>query len=69
MLDNIEQNDPDLATVFFRLYTGTTTHKMHFESSHAKISTNIGVDQGCLLSACGFAAAIDPVIRFVLACF
>ena len=40
---------------------------MHFETSYAKISANSGVDQGCPLSACGFAAAIDPDTRFVLA--
>ena len=28
---------------------------------------NSGVDQGCPLSTCGFAAAIDPVLRHVLA--
>ena len=35
--------------------------------STQKISANSGVDQGCPLSTCGFSAAIDPVLRFVLA--
>ena len=67
MLNNIEHTDRDLAAVFSRWYTGTTEHRMHFESSYAKISANSGVDQGCPRSACGSAAAIDPVTRFVLA--
>ena len=40
---------------------------MHFENSWAKISANSGVDQGCPLSAGGFAADIDPVTTFALA--
>ena len=32
-----------------------------------KISANSGVDQGCPLSACGFSAAIDPVLGSFLA--
>ena len=34
---------------------------------YTKISANSGVDQGCPLSTCPFSAAIDPVLRFVLA--
>ena len=60
MLHSIEQTDPDLAAVFSRWYTVSTAHRIHFESSCSKISANSGVDQGCPLSACGFAAAIDP---------
>ena len=30
-------------------------------------SANSGVDQGCPLSTCGFSAAVDPVLRSVLA--
>ena len=67
MLHNIEQNDPDLAAVFSRWYTGTTTHRMHVESSYAKITANSGVDQGCSFTHLCFAAAMDPVLRFVLA--
>ena len=55
MLNNIEETDLDLASVLSRWYTDSTTQKMHFENSYAKIS------------ACGFAAAVDPVTRFVLA--
>ena len=55
MLNNI-----NLAAVFSRWYTGSTTHRMHFETSFAKISANSSVDQGCPLSPCGFAAAAIP---------
>ena len=65
MLHSIEQNDRDFAAVFSKWYTGTTEHKMHYESSYTKISANSGVDPGCPLSTCGFSAAIDPVLRFV----
>ena len=67
MLNNIEQTDPNLAAVFSRWYTGTTTHRMHLETSHVKISANSGVDQGWSLSvsACDFPVAIDPVRQFV----
>ena len=40
---------------------------MHYDSACTKISANSGVDQGCPQSACGFAAAIDRVLRSVLA--
>ena len=60
-------NDPDLAAVFSKWYTGTTEHRMHHDSAYTKIGPNSGVDQGCPLSTCGFSAAIDPVLRFVLA--
>ena len=52
MLHSIEQTDPDLAAVFSRKYTGTTEHRLHYESAYTKISA---------------AAAIDPVLRSVLA--
>ena len=38
---------------------------MHHDSANTKISANSGVDQGGPLSACGFSAAIDPVLRSV----
>ena len=50
-----------------RWHTRDTDRRMHFESSHTKITPNSGVDQGCPLSTCGFSAATDPVLRFVLA--
>ena len=56
MLLSIEQTDPDLAAVISRWYTGTTEHRMHYESTYTKISANSSVDQGCLLSTCGFSA-------------
>ena len=40
---------------------------MHYDSAHTKISANSGVDQGCPLSACGFSAVVDPVLRSVMA--
>ena len=46
MLNNIEQNDPDLLAVFSRWFAGTTTHSVHFETSYTKITANSGVDQG-----------------------
>ena len=64
---NIEQNDVDLADVFSKWYTGTTEHRMHYDSAYTKISGNSGVDQGCPLATCGFSVAIDPVLRIVLA--
>ena len=53
MLYSIAQTDADLAAVFSKWYT--------------KITANSGVDQGCPLSACGFSAVVDPVLRSVMA--
>ena len=61
-LHSIEQTDLDLAAVFSKWYTGTTEHRMHYDSAYTKISANSGVDQGCPLSTCGLSAAIDPVL-------
>ena len=47
MLHSIEQSDPDLAAVFSRWNTGSIAHRTHFESFHARITANSGVDQGC----------------------
>ena len=66
MLFCLEQHDPELATVFSRWYTGSTTHRMHYEDSHAHVHASSGIDQGCPLSPCGFAAAVEPVSRFIL---
>ena len=66
MLHSLEQHDPDLATVFSRWYTGTTTHRMHHDGAHAHIQASSGIDQGCPLSPCGFAAAVDPISRYIL---
>ena len=67
MLYSIAQTDADLAAVFSKWYAGTTEHRMHYDSAHTKISANSGVDQGCLLSACGFSAVVDTVLRSVMA--
>ena len=67
MLNSVEHTDPNLAAVFSKWYTGAAVHRMHFESSYTKINANSGVDQRCPLSTCGFSAAIDRVLRFVLA--
>ena len=40
---------------------------MHYDSAYTKIGANSGVDQGCPLSTCVFSAAVDPVLRSVLA--
>ena len=45
MLHSIQQSDRDLA-VFSKWHTGTTEHRMHYESAYTKISANSGVDQG-----------------------
>ena len=49
MLYSIEQNDADLAAIFSKWYTGTTEHRMHYDSAYTKISANSGEDQGCPL--------------------
>ena len=67
MLYSIAQIDAAFAAVFSKWYTGTTEHRMHYDSAHTKISANKTVDQGCPLSTCGFSVAIDPVLRSVLA--
>ena len=67
MLYSIAQTDADLAAVFSKWYTGTTEHRMHYESAYTQITANSGVDQGCPLSACGFSAVVDPVLRSVMA--
>ena len=65
MLYSIAQTDADLVAVFSKWYTGTTEHRMHYDSAFTKISANSGV--GCPLSTCGFSAAVDPVLRSTLA--
>ena len=65
MLFSIEQNNADLAAVFSKWYTGTTEHRMHYDSAYTNISANSGVDQGCPLSTSSFSAAIDPILRSV----
>ena len=67
MLYSIAQTDADLAAVFSKWRTGTTEHRMHYDTAHTKISANSGVDQGCPLSTSGFSAAVDPALRSVLA--
>ena len=63
VLCSIAQTDADLAAVFSKWYTGTTEHRMHYDSAYTKISASSGVDQGCPLPTCGFSAAVDPVLR------
>ena len=67
MLYSIAQTDADLAAVFSKWHTSTTEHRMHYDTAHTKISFNSGVDQGCPLSTSGFSAAVDPVLRSVMA--
>ena len=66
MLRSIAQTDADLAAIFSRWYTGTTEHRMHYESAYTKITANSGVDQGCPLSACGFSAVVDPTLHSIM---
>ena len=40
---------------------------MHNDSAYTKISADNDVDQGCPLSTCVFSAAVDPILRSVLA--
>ena len=40
-------------------------HGLHL-APHAHIPANSGIDQGCSLSPCGFAAAVEPISRFIL---
>ena len=47
MLYSIAQTDADLAAVFPKWHTGTTEHRMHYDSAYTKITANSGVDQGC----------------------
>ena len=44
MLHNIAQADTDLAAVFSSWCTGTTEHRMHYDSAYTKITANSGVD-------------------------
>ena len=37
MMFSLGQHDPELATVFSRWYTGSTTHRMHYDGSYAHI--------------------------------
>ena len=48
MLYSIAQTDADLAAVFSEWYTGTTEHRMHYDSAYTKISAKSSMDQGCL---------------------
>ena len=66
MMHSLGQHDPELATVIPLWYTGSTTHRMHYDGSYAHIQANSGIDQGCPLSPCGFAAAIEPISRAIL---
>ena len=67
LLYSIAQTHADLAAVFSKWFSGTKEHRMHYDSANSKISANSGVDQGCPLSACGFSAVVDPVLRSVMA--
>ena len=42
MLYSIAQTGGDLAAVFSEWYTGTTEHRMHYDSAYTKISANSG---------------------------
>ena len=68
MLYSSAQTDADLAAVFSKWYTDTTEHRMHYNILPTPKSVpNSVVDEGCPLSTRGFSAAVDPVLRSVLA--
>ena len=41
---SLGQHDPELATVFSRWFTESTTHRMHYDGSYAHIQANSGID-------------------------
>ena len=45
---------------------GLTLVRSHYDGSYAHIQANSGIDQGCPLSPCGFAAEIEPISRAIL---
>ena len=49
MLHSLSQHDPDLATVFSRWYTSSTTHHMHYDGSYTHVQASSRIDQGCPL--------------------
>ena len=44
MMFSLGQHDPEIATVFSRWYTGSTTHRMHYDGSNSHIQANSGID-------------------------
>ena len=62
MLYSTAQTDADLAAVFSKWYTGTTEHRMHHDSA-----CTAGWIRVVLCQTCGFSAAVDPVLRSILA--
>ena len=65
MLYSIAQTDADLAAVFSKWYTGTAEHRMLLLTP--KSVPTAGWIRDALMSTCGFSAAVDPVLRSVLA--
>lgn len=64
MLWASQGKDPELACVYSRWYTGKTTHRATMSSAEFQdIHATSGVDQGCPLSAFGFAAAVGPTVQ------
>ena len=60
MLCSIEQTGADLAAVFSKWYTGTTEHRMHYDSAYTKIGANSTVDQGCFSRLVVFRRPLTP---------
>ena len=52
MLFSLGHHDPELATVFSRWYTGSTTHRMHHDGSYAHIHASSGIDHTVTLRFC-----------------
>ena len=67
MLYSIEQTDADLAAVFSKWSTGTTEHRMHFDSAYTKISANSGGGSGMSsVDVWLFQRPLTPVLRSAL---
>ena len=52
MLYSIAQTDADLAAVFSKWYTGTTEHRMHYDSAYTKITANSPVLRSVMAQLC-----------------
>ena len=66
ILHSLGQHDSNLATVFSRRYTSSTTHRIHHDGAYPHIHASSGIDKGRPLSPCGFAATVEPISRFIL---
>lgn len=69
MLRATQEKDPERACVYSRWYPGKTTHSATMSSAEFEhIHAASGFDQGCPLSAFGFAAAVGPTVQQAVDC-